>query len=172
MSFSKRQKILSAVFLVGLVGLVADRTILRPQGGPKAASAESSAPASNAARSDGAPAEGDQSARPPLAERLNKLLSDRENGVAELRDPFALPVSWSGSGAGNKEKVPDAAGAFARRHQLKAVVVQGQEVCARVDDSFVVPGQTIEGFQLVSISDRSVIFERDGRQVVLDLVIP
>ncbi len=170
MSLSKRQKILSGVFLVGLVGLVADRTILRPQGGPKAASAESSAPASNAARSGSAPTEGDQTLRPPLGERLNKLLPDNGNGAAELRDPFALPVSWSGNG-GHKEKAPDAAEAFARRHQLKAVVVRGQDVCAQVDDSFLVPGQTMDGFQLVSINERSVIFERDAKQVVLDLVI-
>jgi hypothetical protein len=171
MSLSKRQKMLLGIFVVGLVGLVADRTILRPQGGPKAASAESLAPASNAARPGGAPAEGDQSVRPPLAERLNKLLPDTANGAAELRDPFALPVSWPGS-AGNKEKVPDVAGVFARKHQLKAVVVQGQDVCAQVDDSFLVPGQTMDGFRLVSINDRSVIFERVGKQVVLDLVIP
>ncbi len=171
MSLSKRQQILSGVFLVGLVGLVADRTMLRPQGGPKAASAESLAPASNVARPGGAPAEGDQTVRPPLVERLNMLLPDQENGAAELRDPFRLPVSWAGS-VGNKEKTPDAAEAFAHRHQLKAIVVQGQDVCAQVDDSFLVPGQTMEGFQLVSINDRSVIFERDGKQVVLDLVIP
>ncbi len=171
MSFSKRQKMLLGVFLVGLVGLVADRTILRPQGGPKAASAESPAPASNAARSGSTPAEENQSARAPLAERLNKLLPDKEDGMVQLRDPFALPVSWSGSGVENKEKIPDAAEAFARRHQLKAVVVQGQDVCAQIDDSFLVPGQTIDGFRLVSIDDRSAIFERAGKQVVLDLVV-
>ncbi len=171
MSLSKRQKVLSGVFLVGLVGLVADRTIPRPQGGPKAASAESAAPASHTARSNNAPGEGDQSTRPPLAERLKKLLPDEEDGAAMLRDPFALPVPWSDS-VGNKERIPDAAGAFARRHQLKAVVVRGQDVSAQVDDSFLVPGQTMEGFRLVSINDRSVVFERDGKQVVLDLVIP
>ena len=40
MSLSKRQKTLSAVFLIGLVALVTDRTILRPQGGPQAVSAD------------------------------------------------------------------------------------------------------------------------------------
>ena len=39
MNLSKRQKTLLMVVLVGLVGLVVDRTILRPQGGPQAASA-------------------------------------------------------------------------------------------------------------------------------------
>ncbi len=172
MNLSKRQKILLGVFLIGLAGLVADRTILRPQGGPQAASAEFSAPAPKAARHPGStPGDENLPTRAPLAERLNNLLPDRENGSAELRDPFSLPVSWPGSGAANKEKIPDAAATFARTHQLKAVVVQGDDVSARIDDGFLVPGQTIDGFQLVSVDYHSAVFEREGKQVVLELVV-
>ncbi len=171
MNLSKRQKILLGVFFIGLVGLVADRTILRPQGGPEAASAESSAAPSATRHPGGAPGEENPSTRAPLAERLNKLLPDTENGAVELRDPFALPVSWSGSGTANQEKIPDAAGTFARTHQLKAVVVQGDDVSAQVDDGFLVPGQTIDGFKLVSVDYRSAVFERAGKQVVLELAV-
>ena len=170
MSLSKRQKMLLGVFLVGLVGLVADRTVLRPQGGPQAASAESSAP--NApARSASALADGSSPPRVPLAERLKKLLPDQEDGTVKLRDPFSLPVTWPGSRAADGEKAPDAAGAFARKHQLRAVVEQGQEVRAQVDDTFLVPGQTIDGFRLVSVDYRSAVFEGEGKQVTLDLVV-
>lgn len=163
---------LSGVFLVGLVGLVADRTILRPHGGPKPASAESSVPASKApARSGRVPTDGNSPARVPLAERLDKLLPDRGDSSVKLRDPFSLPVLWSEGGAANKEKALDPIGIFTRKHQLRAVVVQGQEVCAQIDDSVLVPGQALDGFKLVSVSDCSVTFEREGKQVILELAV-
>ncbi len=168
MSLSKRQKVLLGVFLVGLVGLVADRTILRPQGGPSAASAHSPTP-SAAVPSGSATDDENSQTRVPLAERLNRLGPDGGDDSVKLRDPFSLPVSWSDRAA-NKEKIPDAAETFTRKHQLKAVVVQGEEVGVQIDDSFLVPGQGIDGFKLVSVGDRSAIFEREGKQVILELV--
>jgi hypothetical protein len=170
MSLTKRQKMLSAVLLIGLGGLVADRTILRPQGGPRAASADSRAPSqSPVVVSGNVPVAEDPPARAGTAERLNNLLSGKEAGSDELRDPFSLPASWSDSAATNAERVPDTTGGFIQRHQLKAVVIQGGESCAQVDDSFLVPGQSVDGFKLVSVDHRSAVFERDGIRAVLDL---
>jgi hypothetical protein len=169
MSLSKRQKALSAVFLIGLVALVADRTILRPQGGPRAASADPlAASVGGAGPSGNLPA---VEPAPPLtvAQRLNKLVSGREAGSEELRDPFSLPPSWSDTTAGNEERTTDPTGGFVRRHQLRAMVVRGGEASALVDDSFLVPGQSLDGFTLVSVGSRSALFERDGKQVVLRL---
>jgi hypothetical protein len=173
MSLSKRQKILSAVFLIGLVGLAADRTILRPRGGPQAASADAPASSQAAAVPSGSgPVAEKTPARVGVAERLNRLWSGQETGPQELRDPFSLPAAWSDTGAANKERTPDTIGTFLRRHQLKAVMMQGEEACALVDDSFLVPGQFVEGFKLVSVGYRSAVFERDGKQAVLELVAP
>jgi hypothetical protein len=171
MSLSKRQKILSAVFLLGLVGLVADRTILRPQGGPQAASADSAAPAPDTAvRSDNAPVAETPGARLPVAERLDRWLSGKESGFEQLRDPFSLPASWSETGAADREKTPDAVAAFLRMHQLQAVVMQGEDAGALIDDRLLMPGQSLDGFQLLSVGYRSAVFGRDGKQVVLELV--
>ena len=169
MSLSKRQKALSAVFLIGLVALVADRTILRPQGGPRVASADPlPAFAGGAGPSGNLP--GVEPA-PPLtvAQRLTKLVSGQEAGSAELRDPFTLPPSWSDTTAGNGARTTDPTGEFMRRHQLRAVVVRGGESSALVDDSFLVPGQSLDGFTLISAGSRAALFERDGKQVVLRL---
>jgi hypothetical protein len=171
MNLTKRQKMLSAVFVLGLAGLVVDRTLLRPQGGPQAAAAGSSAetpgstPAERPPRAESAPA------RAPLAERLNNLLPGRETGPNDVRDPFSLPDTWSETDAGDGARAPDAARGFSRRHQLKAVVMQDGEACAQVDDNPLVPGQWLDGFKLISVNQQSAVFERDGKRVVLDLVV-
>jgi hypothetical protein len=171
MNLTKRQRMLSAMFLVGLVGLVADRTLLRPQGGPAAASAEVLPASPNAAASSaGAPSVEGTPAPTPVPERLNKLLSGQEIQVDELRDPFALPPSWSGTTAGAGKKAPDAITTFVRKHQLKAVFMQGQETCVQVDDNFLVPGQSVDGFKLVSVNQRIAVFEHEGKEVTLELV--
>jgi hypothetical protein len=170
MNLTRRQKALLVVFLVGLAGLVVDRTILLPQGGPSAARAESD-PLKPAALGARAPVAEPPPGRAPLAQRLDALLPDGRAGSGKVRDPFSLPASWSDDGDAGQEADPDDVGAFARRHQLRAVVIQGDGIGAQVDDTFVVPGQSFDGFRLVSVGLRCAVFERDGRQVALDLVL-
>jgi len=174
MNLTKRQKGLSVVFLVGLVAVAADRTILRPQGGPQAASAGSGASSAGPAISSvvlarEVPQTG-AAARATLTKRLNNLLASPGIGAGVSRDPFSLPASWSDTGQTEEEKRPDAVQEFTQRHQLKAVVVQGRQTWALVGDSFLVPGQSLEGFTLISVGYRSAVFEREGRQAVLPLV--
>jgi len=172
MSLTKRQKMLSAVFLLGAAGLVADRTILRPQGGPQAASADSLSVASSAVPpSNRGPAAETVTEPPSVAERLNNLLAGQETGPEEPRDPFSLPATWSDTAPVDGERTPDAAKGFVRTHQLKAIVMQGGQSCAQIDDSFLVIGQCVDGFTLVSVDHRSAVFEREGKRAVLDLVI-
>jgi hypothetical protein len=110
-------------------------------------------------------------ATPPVtvAQRLDRLISGKEAGSDTLRDPFSLPPSWSDTAAGRGERTPDSAEAFVRRHQFRAVVVRKGESSALVDDTFLVPGRSLDGFTLVAVGPRSALFERDGRQVVLHL---
>ncbi len=169
MSLSKRQKTLFAVFLIGLIALVADRTVLRPQGGPSAASAESlPAPVPDTRPSGRLPAD---PTPPPatVAQRLARLNSGPPTTLEALRDPFSLPPSWSDSTAGREEKTLDATEVFARRHQFRAVVVRDGQSCALVDDSTLIPGQSLDGFTLIAVGPRSALFEGDGKQVVLHL---
>jgi hypothetical protein len=172
MSLSKRQKTLSAVFLIGLVALVVDRTILRPQGGPRAASADPLPASVGSAGSSSNLSAPPQTPPATVAQRLNKLTGSQEAGSEELRDPFSLPPFWSDTTAGNEGRTADAGGGFARRHQFRAMAVRQGQSGALVDDSFLVPGQALDGFTLVSVGSRSALFERDGKQVILHLVDP
>ena len=170
MNLTKRQQRLLTVVIVSAVGLVMDRTILRPQGGPQAASADATAAAMDAPAAGGAP---DQNtpARPPLAERLSNLLAGAPSGPNDVRDPFCLPATWSETAAASAERAPDAVRGFLGKHRLKAVLIQGGVSCAQVDDSYLRPGQYLDGFKLISVDQRSAVFERQGKQAVLELAV-
>jgi hypothetical protein len=104
-----------------------------------------------------------------VAQRLDRLTGGKEAASDALRDPFSLPPSWSDTTAGKGDGTADTTGGFVRRHQFRAVVVRNGESSALVDDSFLVPGQSLDGFTLVAVGPRSALFERDGQQVVLSL---
>ena len=87
-----------------------------------------------------------------------------------MRDPFSLPASWPDNGDGSGGKGLDAAATFIGTHRLTAVVIDGRESYAVLDDRFLVPGQSVDGFVLLSVGDRSAVFERDGRRITLELV--
>ncbi len=169
MDFTGRQKKLVAIFLMGLVALVVDRTILRPQGGPSAASADALHPlAQSVPLTDNIPILEEERTR-GMAERLNAIWPAAGTDFTQMRDPFSLPASWPDNMAGTgKEKL--GAAAFVRAHKLAAVVIDGRESYAVVDDRLLVPGQYVDGFMLVFVGDRSATFERDGRQITLELV--
>ncbi len=172
MSLSKRQRILVAVFGIGVVALVADRTVFRPSGGPQAASAERR-PVSTAGPGPAAPVPVTEQ-KPPatVAQRLDNLVAGKDVGSEELRDPFSLPPSWSDITGAKPQTPVDPTGGFARRHQLKAVVVREGQSSALVDDSFLRAGQSLDGFTLVVIGPRSALFERDGLRVMLTVADP
>ena len=106
-----------------------------------------------------------------MAERLDSLWSEKEPDFEQVRNPFALPASWFGN-AGHRRRSsrpmrwpfypdPSARG----RSSWTA-----EKSYALVDDQFLVPGQTLDGFTLVSVGDRSAVFEREGAQAVLELI--
>ncbi len=104
-----------------------------------------------------------------VAQRLDKLALGREADAQTQRDPFSLPPSWSDTPTGKGDKTPDAAEAFARRHQFRAMGVHNGQSCALVDDSTLTPGQSLDGFTLLAVGPRSALFEGDGKRVVLHL---
>lgn len=172
MDLTKRQRMLSAVFLVGLVGLVVDRTILRPQGGPQAASA-SPAREPPAALPAAVP-EAEKTAGPvSVADRLNRLAAGTRGSADEVRDPFVLPFSWSDSTGAGGERLPDSVLAFVQKHRLRAVVMQEGRHCALLDESdrFLAPGDVLDGFRLVAVTPGSAVFESQGKRATLDLLV-
>lgn len=170
MDITGRQKKLLTILLMGLVSLVVDRTILRPGGGPNAASADALHPSDQSVPlTDNIPvlAEEQESS---MAERLTAVWPAAGTDFTQMRDPFSLPASWSDNGDGRDREGLDATATFIGTHRLTAVVIDGRESYAVLDDRFFVPGQSVDGFVLLSVGDRSAVFERDGRRITLELV--
>ena len=170
MRFTRRQKIMLGIFGVGLVGLAVDRVLIRPRGGPAAASAGSSAsaPGSTLPAAD-LPAESAPPQEAPVTQCLNRLWSDKKVDFERVRNPFSLPSSWSNL---NDEpaRTPLTAGeVFARRHHLTAVVLDGPRSYVLIDDRLLRPGQEIDGFRLVMVENRAALFEGAGLRVRLEL---
>ncbi len=170
MNITKRQKTLLVIFLIGLAALAVDRTFLRPQGGASAASADTLQPAQDSVLpSDNIPTLADRTAGPGAIERLNRMWSNPDITVEQMRDPFSLPASWSDKVSDDDIKLSNATARFISGHQLTAVVVDGRESYVLVNDHLLVPGQCIDGFTLVAVGDRSAVFEQDGTRAVLEL---
>jgi len=168
---TKRQKTFLAIFFIGLVALVVDRTFLRPQGGARAASADGFQPAQDLVLpSDNIPTLADHPEKPGAIERLSRMWSNQDVTIEQMRDPFSLPASWSDKVGADGVTLSNAAALFVSGHQLTAVVVDGRESYVLINDHLLVPGQQIDGFLLVSVGDRSAVFEQDGKRAVLELV--
>jgi hypothetical protein len=167
MSLTKRNKTLLSVFCVGLIALAADRTILRPQGGSAAASASQSHDSEQP--SGNAPAPSDGTSDVDVADRLVALWSGQEPDFEQVRNPFALPAAWFGTPDAAEDPACEMAIRFIRTHRLTAIGRNGGESYVMVGDRVLATGQLLDGFTLVSIGDRSTVFEREGQRVALEL---
>jgi len=169
MSLDKRQKKLVIAFVVGMAALFIDRAFLRPQGGAKSASADYGSSDERVSSTDNLPILASESPRPQIAVRLESVWSGDNSDFARLRNPFSTPASWLGVKVSSPKRTDKSLDAFAKRHQLTAVAGSGPTSYVLMGDEFLVVGQEIDGYRLVSIGQRSVVFERQGREVTLEL---
>ncbi|MBN1509952.1 MAG: hypothetical protein JW955_24115, partial [Sedimentisphaerales bacterium] len=169
MVLGKRQKALIVVFVLGLVALTADRVFLRPQGGAESVSGAEAGNSPLEVRDSAAASPGDEQ-RPTVAQRLDRVWSDQEVNDVGMRDPFSLEGSWLARPEKDSPDVPSLLAAFARAHPLGAVIMDGRQSYALVNDRVLKLGDQIDGFTLVSVGPKSAVFDRQGEQVVLELV--
>jgi hypothetical protein len=174
MRLSKQHKIYAAVLGLALAALGADRFL--SSSGPAETSAESyavttsktshAAPtkvAAAAAQSKGAEVPEDRRA---ISGRLDELARVAGLSGGESGDAFVPHGAWVGSNDdGGQRAALEKAHKFVADHRLTAVMEgNGRSVVAIVDGKPLRPGQTLDGFTLVSVSGRDVkaVFERSG----------
>ena len=168
MRLTKERKILAAILGVGVAGLFLDRVVL--DSGLTGAESASAVLVERAAADLSAPPallvdESDPpSPGPTLADRLEEAAATAESAPSDNVDAFHLPDTWFGTPAQAPEPEARHAAAmeFARTHRVEAVVTSDQMHCAIVNGKAVRVGQRLDGFTLVSVDQRSAVFEAKG----------
>lgn len=157
MRLGRRERKLSIVLGLALLGLAADRLLLGH--GPQAANA-------GLYVREGVPTSGDLLKREP------------PQGRAPLPEvgPVADVFSWSRVVAPatpvtapppSPEQASDEAIArFQQSYTLRATL-HGREPCVIVNDILLRPGNVIDGFRLIEIGDRQAVFDYRGARCVL-----
>jgi len=178
MRLSRQQKIYLAILALALGALLVNRLFRSRESVTAEASAYSDplpgetipAPALVFDKKTRGP---DPNSQPPsikLAKRLQILWPDEGLNLDQARDAFSLPAAWLAEVYAQNPLVEgDATARFAKSHQLKAVLVDGQTSSALVDDHLLIPGQELDGFKLVAIDEDSATFEAGTKRVILKL---
>lgn len=171
MKLTKSHKVYLLVLGLAATGLAVDRLFLGPgQTGPAPAQAVPSAPAASPSV---APAQATAAAAttlPSVAARLAELARREDLDPASVPEAFVPPKSWTVQAAAKAS----AAQAFAQTHRLTSIVFSAQSGSVTVGDKMITAGQVLDGFRLVSILRRSVLFEsvEGGDRVELRLESP
>lgn len=107
---------------------------------------------------------------PTLAEKLASIQPMESVDTRQIRDAFHPENSWLSAPAGRKlvSRAPRA-DEFVESHRLTAVVARQQGGSAIVDGKFVQVGKTFDGFTLVRVDKKSVLFQSNGVEVALQL---
>ncbi len=173
MELTKRQKVFFAIMIIVLGALIVDRAYLSRSSLSKAQAeiSDSSTSGGGVPEAEVIPDLASQSPTVKLVHGIEALWSEKNLDSSRARDAFCLPESWLAEVSPDNRPRTDqgAETSFARNHQLKAVVVQGQTRCVMVDDHFLVIGQELEGFKLVAVDEDSATFESGAKRVVLRL---
>jgi len=171
-----RQRVLLVVLGLSLTGLAADRLVFGTSRiGPNQAAA---APA------DGVPvpllqaqvAEKktdriSESAPGTLVARLDCLRREQGLEPAACQDAFCPSPSWLADLQPQEPPGSDQQRAreFVQRRRLKAVLRSANGGAAIIDDQYLTVGQTLDGFQLLRVGDRSAVLVSDRAHVTLEL---
>ena len=190
MKLSRQQKIYLAILALVLGALLVDRLFLSRQPAPAEAYAEPETvtveastysdplsgdtiaefPRSGVPAITGLPEPNSQSPSIKLAQQLEILLPDECLDLDQARDAFSIPPSWLAEVyTQNQPGQDDAAARFAKSHQLKAVLIDGQNNSALVDDHLLILGQKLDDFKLVAVNEDSATFEAGTKRVILKL---
>jgi hypothetical protein len=183
MKSSRERNILIAVLSVAGLGLVVDRVVI---GSDVTGPAQTSAGVSDGFAA--VPVEdlivtstefnkstsGDTTPVVSFADRL-RLITDK-SGDADLsprRDAFSPSPGW-GATPSSVGGVPDnqalrAAETFQSKHVLEAVLVSGDNRYAVIGGQPISIGQTLDGYRLMTVHERSAVFEAQGVRVKLGI---
>lgn len=172
MAYTRRQYVLMAVLAAGLAVLLVDRLFLHSADLPQKASAQS-----NSFQEEQAPAEPQGAVNLPeprysLAKKVQQYASRHDTGEQAPGDAFQPSDDWM---AQLRKKPIELDGqqalaqGFMDRHHLFSTMCLPKQSTAIIDKQLLKVGDVLDGFRLESIKPTSVVFSRDGLNVVLNI---
>lgn len=181
MVLTKRQKVMLGVLGLGAVALAVDK--LMPGGGQTGPSTANAASATfvGSTVSDSPVPRGTGGRDADLldnsvASQLDTLRRTLGMDLDSTKDAFCPSKTWLSAlrpgdcvvTSSDEVRAID----FGRMHELKGIITSGDGGAAFIDDKYVRIGQIIDGFRLVKLGYRMVVFESNGAEVVLKLKSP
>ncbi len=107
-----------------------------------------------------------------IGHRLQSVASSEQIDVAHTPDafkPYAGLIADSKPVADPAAEAAAAAAKFRQQHHLLAILKSGKTAMALVDGKTLRPGQSLGGFKLVAVRERSVTFDSGAAQVELQV---
>ena len=174
MKLTKSRKICLVLLILAIVGFLMDR-LFSGSDTPTPRRAHARPTASRAGQTAQAPPPASAvvfqlSAWPELAGRLNTLVTEADAESVSFRDVFAPTLAWQSRVAPEPVSSPVASDRFALEHRLRSVTLGDNGGTAIINEKVVRIGQTCCGYRLVSLTEKSAVFEKEGQQVRLDLL--
>ncbi|MHC4427918.1 MAG: hypothetical protein ACYS0D_04850 [Planctomycetota bacterium] len=175
MKVTVKHKIAGALCVLGLVAVGVDRVFFLP--GPAAADrlpsqhyAAVERPSSSDETPEVAPVGSITTARAAIADRLDTVAQRRGFDLDRVPNAFAPPKSWLVEEV--RPSSPSSrvtAEMFEARHVLTGVMAAGDGGYAIIDGRTLFIGQELDGFELISVSERSAVLVSDGERTELML---
>lgn len=171
MKLSKQQKACVGVLTLACAALLVDRTLLAPSQAAASSTDEYTISAKDSSEAAEVRAE---SPAPPAASTLSNRL--KALATSQQLDPLAVKdafwPAWYQPNAEEPQPESDSAPkdlsqAFVSAHRLSAVMGSGPGGYAVVDGKCIRLGAAVDEFVLVSIADRSAVFEYAGQRAEL-----
>jgi len=176
---SRERRVFIGVLGIALAGLLVDRLFLGSglTGASEASAAEEYALDPSTEQFDIEPLAIEHeptSLTATLADRLEEYAHSHAPDTGTLPDVFQPSAAWlpESPAAAGGYRPPNAADEFRATHQLTAVMLSRSTPGAVVNKRFLTVGMEIDGFKLVSLSERSAVFDDDGKQLELQLAKP
>ena len=92
------------------------------------------------------------------------LATGTAHAAPALRDPFARPAAAVAARAADAEPAEPA-----RIPELRAVVLAGARAIANIDGNVVSVGDTVAGWRVGRIAERTVVLQRAGTLITISL---
>ena len=184
MKMTRQRKVYAAVLLLGVGALAADKIFFSP---PSTAAQDPSAmllastPHSPAPAAKHAvqPKEANLLGLGALADRMRKVAESERLDLGDSADVFRAPASWiqqkQSHEASQATTQPDPGAIFRDRHHLAAVLRSTHGGIAVLDATSgskgraIRIGQTLDGFKLIAVGERSATFASASGRVELEL---